>query len=99
MRNEVHLELIWATLSCFAFLRGHQCSSRLVTVFFGTLWSSVKQIEAPYVFDLEHKIALLSMQENRAASRSEGEVSWVFWSCNRNLGYILKLVWGWPFKT
>ena len=28
----------------------HQCSSRLLTVLLGTLWSSIKQIEAPYVF-------------------------------------------------
>ena len=29
----------------------HQCSSRFVTVFLGTLWCSIKKIEAPYVFD------------------------------------------------
>ena len=28
-------------------------SSRLVTVFLGTRWSSIKQIKAPYVFDWE----------------------------------------------
>ena len=29
----------------------HQCSSHLVTVFLGTLWCSIKKIDAPYVFD------------------------------------------------
>ena len=51
--NVLHLELIWGTPINFVFLRWHQCSSRLVTVLLGTLWSSIKQIEAPYVFDWE----------------------------------------------
>ena len=36
----------------------HQCSSRFVTVFLGTLWCSIKKIEAPYMFDWENGIAL-----------------------------------------
>ena len=32
------------------------------TVFWGTLWCSIKHIEAPYVFDWEHGIALHPMQ-------------------------------------
>ena len=44
-----------------------------VTVFLGTLWSSIKQIEAPYVFDWEHGIALHKMQGNRSSSHGEGE--------------------------
>ena len=39
------------------------------------------------------------MQGNRASSPREGKVSWFFSSCSRNLGYILKLQWGWLFKT
>ena len=35
--NVLHLELIWGTPINFAFLRWHQCSSRLVTVLLGTL--------------------------------------------------------------
>ena len=65
----------------------------------GTLWSSVKQIEAPYVFDWENAIALEIMQGNRASSRREGKVSWVFSSCGRNLGYILELRRGCLFET
>ena len=38
----------------------HQCSSRFVTVFLGTLWCSIKKIEAPYVFDWE--MGLLCIQ-------------------------------------
>ena len=53
----------------------HQCSSRFVTVFLGTLWCSIKKIESPYVFDLEYGIALHAMQVNRASSPGEGEVS------------------------
>ena len=40
----------------------HQCSSRFVTVFLGTLWCSIKKIEAPYMFDCENGIALHAMQ-------------------------------------
>ena len=39
------------------------------------------------------------MQENRASSPSEGDVSWDFTSCSRNLGYILELQRGWPFEN
>ena len=42
----------------------HQCSSRFVTVFLGTLWCSIKKIEALYVFDLVNGIALHAMQGN-----------------------------------
>ena len=57
-----------------------------MTVLLGTLWSSIKQIEAPYLFDWENAIALHAMPGNRASSRGEGDVSWVFSSCGRNLG-------------
>ena len=73
--------------------------SRLVTVLLGTLCCSFKQTEAPYVFDWENAIALDTMQGNRASSRSERKVSWVFSSCGRNLGYILELRRGCPFET
>ena len=33
------------------------------------------------MFDWENGIALHAMQRNRASSRSEGEVPWVFSSC------------------
>ena len=49
-----------------------------MTVMLGTLWSSIKQIEAHYVFDWENAIALDTMQGNRASSRREGKVSLVF---------------------
>ena len=50
----------------------HQCSSRFVTVFLGTLWCSFKKIKAPYVFDWEYGIALHAMQGNRASFPSDG---------------------------
>ena len=43
------------------------------------------------MFDWENSVALHAMQGNQASSRGEGEVSWVFWSCGRHLGYILEL--------
>ena len=58
-----------------------------------------QQIEAPYVFDWENAIALHAMQGNWASYRGEGEISWVFSSCGRSLGYILELQRGCPFET
>ena len=86
--NWPHLNLNWGTLSYFGFLRGHQCASRLVTVFLGTLWSSIKQIKAPYLFDWGGGIALHTMQGNQFSSLTVREVSWFFSRCSGNLGYI-----------
>ena len=64
------------------------------------VWDSLefnKQIEDPYVFDWENAIALHAMQGNRASSSGEGDVSWVFSSCGRHLGYNLELRQGCPF--
>ena len=77
----------------------HQCSSRFVTVFLGTLWCSIKKIEAPFMFDWEYGIALLAMKGNRASFPSEGDVSYDFSSCCRILEYIRELQQGWPFET
>ena len=76
----------------------HQCSSRFVTFFLGTLWCSIKKIEAPYMFDWEYGIALHAMQGNRASFPSEGDVSYVFLSCSKNLGDLRELQRGWPFE-
>ena len=51
------------------------------------------------MLDGEHGIALHTMLENRASSRDEGEFSWFFLSCGRNLGYILELWQERFFKT
>ena len=51
------------------------------------------------MFDWEHGIALHPMQGIWASSPAEGDVSWDFPSCGRNLAYILELQWGWPFET
>ena len=51
------------------------------------------------MLDWEHGIALPPMQGIRASSPTEGDVSWDFSSCDRNLGYILELQRGWPFET
>ena len=70
-----------------------------MTVFLGTLWCSIKKIEAPYVFNWEYDIALQEMHGNQSSSPSEGYVSWDFSSCSRKLGYIRELQRGWPFET
>ena len=77
----------------------HQCSSRFGTMFLGTLWCSIKKIEAPYMFDWENGIAVHAMQGNRASFPSEGDVAYDFASCGRNLGYFRELQRGWPFET
>ena len=51
------------------------------------------------MFDCENAVPLHVMQGNRASSRGEGEVSWVFSNCGRHLVYILELRRGWPFET
>ena len=61
----LHLELIWVTPIYFAFLRLHQCSSLVVTVFLGILFSSIREIEVPYVFDWEHGTPQHEMQGNQ----------------------------------
>ena len=70
-----------------------------MTVFSGTLWSSIKQIKAPYVFDWEHGITLNAVQGNQASFHGEGDFSWFFSTCGRNLVYILEIRQRWPFKT
>ena len=87
----LNLELIWATPRYFIFLQWHQCSSRLLREFLGTLCSSIKQIKALYLFDWEQGIGLHAMQGNQASSLNERQVSWFFSSCGGNLGYVLEL--------
>ena len=59
----------------------------VVTVFLGILFSSIREIEVPYVFDWEHGTLQHEMPGNRASSCGEWEVSWVFSSC-RGTWYI-----------
>ena len=51
------------------------------------------------MFGWEYGIALHAMQGNLASFPSEGDVSYDFLSCGRNLGYISELQQGWPFET
>ena len=44
-----------------------------MTVFFGTLWSAIKEVKSALVFDVEQGIALHAIQGNRASSRGEGK--------------------------
>ena len=47
----------------------------------------------------EHEIALHPRQGIRVSSLAEGDFSWDFSSCVRNLGYILQIQRGWSFET
>ena len=87
----LNLELIWATPRYITFLRWHQCSSRLVSDFWGTLCTSVKQIKAPYLFDWEQGITLHEKQGNRASSLSELQVS-VFLTLSREPGVCSRVM-------
>ena len=51
------------------------------------------------MFDWEYGIALHAMKENRASFPSEGDVSYDFSSCSKNLGYIRDFQRGRPFET
>ena len=51
------------------------------------------------MFDVECGIALHEMQGTLASCQGEEEVSWFHSSCGGNLGYILEVRRGWPFKT
>ena len=41
----------------------------------GDLFSSIREIEVPYVFDWKHGTRLQAMHRNQASSCGEGEVS------------------------
>ena len=45
-----------------------------------------------------HRITLHPVQGIRALIPVEGDDSWDFSSCSRNLGYILELQLGWTFE-
>ena len=96
--NVLHLELIWDTTIYFEFLRWHQCSSLVVTVFLVILFISIREIEVSYIFDWEHGTPQHEIHVHQASSCDEGEVSWVFWRCGSHLVYILELRRQWPFE-
>ena len=80
------------------------CIPELTSVFFSSCDSfvgdSIELNQANrgcYVFDWENAIALHGMQGNQASSHGDGEVSWVFSSSGRHLGYILESRRGCPF--
>ena len=64
------VDLAYTELFCICDV--HQCSSLFVRVFLGTLWCSIKKIEAPNVFDWENGIALHALQGNRAHFPARG---------------------------
>ena len=46
------------------------------------------QIKVPFEFHGEHGVALKAMHGTQASSLGEGKVSYIFSSCDCNLGYI-----------
>ena len=73
-RASSRVDLGYTELFCIPEV--HQCSSRFVTMFLRTLWSSIKKIEATYMFDWEYGSALHAMQGNRASFPGVGDVSY-----------------------
>ena len=74
------------------------CITEVISVFISSCDSVLgdslvfhQEIEAPCMFDWEYGIALHAMHGNRASSPGEGDVSWDFSSCGRNLGNIFEL--------
>ena len=51
------------------------------------------------MFNQEYDIDLHEMQGNQASSHDDVYVSWDFYSCGGNLGYIRELQRGWTFET
>ena len=51
------------------------------------------------MFDWDHGIALHPVHGIWAITPAEGDDSWDFSSCSRNLAYILELQRGWTFET
>ena len=68
-----------------------------MTVFLGILWSSIKEIEDPYVFDWEHGISLHTMQWNPASSCGEVEVSLSFLDLRPTPGVYSRVTAGMAF--
>ena len=63
----------WASSRVDLWYTEQFCISEVTSVLFssccsylGTLWCFIRHIEAPYVFEWEHGIALQTMQGNRA---------------------------------
>ena len=88
----VYTNLLWTPEGTSVFFSS--CDSDL-----GDSLEFHQEIDGPYVFEWDHGIPLHTMQGNQSSSCGEGEVSWVFSSCGRHLGYILELRQGWPFET
>ena len=71
------VDLGYTELFCIPEL--HQCSSRFVTVFLGTLWCSIKKIEAPYLFELGIR---------DCSACNEGESSLISWRGGCLMGFL-----------
>ena len=69
--------------------------TRLVTVLLGTLWSSIKQIEAPFVFDWENAIALDTSGEAGLISQG-GESLMGFLELRQTPGVYSRVTTGMP---
>ena len=48
-----------------------------MTVFFGTLWCSIKKVEAPYVFNWENDISLHECMEIKPHLPARGMCYWI----------------------
>ena len=49
------------------------------------VWSSIKEVKPPFVFDVEDIIALEAIQGHPASSCIEDGILWFYSSCGRKL--------------
>ena len=77
--------MIWGTWISFVLWQLFQESSRLVMVFLGTLWSSIKEVKHLVFLVVEDGIALEALQGNQSSSCIEGGILWFHSNCGRKL--------------
>ena len=85
-----HLTVRGDLLVFLEFRQGPWGSSGIATGTSGNLSCCLREVKSP--FEREVKIALEVLQGNRASSRVEGDISWVFFfffsSCGGSMGFL-----------
>ena len=70
-----------------------------MTVFLGTLWCSIKKIEAPYVFNWEYDIALHEMQGKSSLISQGGGCVMGFLELRQERGVYSRVTAGMPIRN
>ena len=99
MRIGPHLETIWGTQSSLGLQEWHQVSSRLLTVFLGIFWSSLRKSSLLSCFMWNTELLWRQCRGIGPHLTVSGKISWFFSSCGGNLGFPLDLQWGCSLNT